>query len=178
MFIASSNQITGSSRFTYFTALVVVSIMIGITFYLQIYAHVNPCPLCILQRFALVGLGVIFFSGALLRLERSGKLTIAALAYLFALIGALLAARQVWIQHLPPSASPDCGASLEYMLQVLPLLQVLQHILSGSAECSLVDWRFLNLSLAEWSLVSFCGFLFFTAYLFFTALRVSRDRFY
>jgi disulfide bond formation protein DsbB len=166
------------SRLTYFVAFVVVGVLLAIAYYLQIYDHINPCPLCLLQRFALFGIGIIFFFGAILKLEKNGKLTVSALSYLLALGGALLAARQVWLQHLPASASPDCGASLAYMLQALPLLQVLQHVLSGSAECSLVDWSFLNLSLAEWSLIAFIGFLFFTAYLFLTALRAPRDRFY
>jgi disulfide bond formation protein DsbB len=178
MFTTSRNQIPGHSRFSYFSAFLCVCVLIGVTYYLQIFANFNPCPLCILQRITLMALGIIFFFGALLRLEKSGKLTLSVLAYLLALIGALLAARQVWIQHLPPNASPDCGASLEYMLQALPLLQVLQHILSGGTECSLVNWTFLGLSLAEWSLISFCGFLFFTGYLFLTALRAPRDRFY
>ncbi len=178
MLMPSRNQIPGHSRFAYFTAFLCVCAMLGVTYYLQFFANFKPCPLCILQRCALVAMGCVFFFGALLRLEKSGKLTLSALAYLFALLGALLAARQVWIQHLPPNTSPDCGASLEYMLQALPLLQVLQHILVGGADCSHVDWTFLGLSLAEWSLVSFCGFLFFTGYLFFTAWRAPRDRFF
>jgi disulfide bond formation protein DsbB len=167
---------TASSRKANLLAFLVVILLLGATYYLQYYAGFVPCPLCMLQRFAMMGLGLIFFIGMIFYFQRTGRIILSVLSYVFALAGVLLAGRQVWLQHLPPVATSgfDCSASLEYMMQALPITQVMQKIFSGSAECSLVDWRFLQMSLAEWALISFLGFLFFTACQFFSALRMNR----
>ena len=166
---------TASSRKANLLAFLVVILLLGVTYYLQYYAGFVPCPLCLLQRFTMMGLGLIFFIGTIFFFQRTGKIILSVIAYIYALIGVLLAGRQVWLQHMPTAISgTDCSASLEYMMQALPITQVMQKIFSGSAECSLVDWRFLHLSLAEWALLSFLAFLFFTACQFFSALRINR----
>jgi disulfide bond formation protein DsbB len=160
-----------STRFAYFAGFVLVCCMLSFASYLQNYKGINPCPLCLLQRLVLAALGIVFLLAAIFNGKKLGNIFFSSLAYLIALAGALLAGRQVWLQHLPPSQGSDCTASLEYLMQAFPLTQVLQRVLTGSRECSLVDWRFLSLSLAEWSLISFCLFLFFTACLFFRSFR-------
>jgi disulfide bond formation protein DsbB len=166
------------ARSAYFSAFLLVGVLIGIIYYLEKYDGINPCPLCILQRFALLGLGVVFLAGTLVQFKKWGNLILSVISYLLALAGLLLAGRQVWLQHLPANKASDCGASLQYMLQAFPLKQVLQKILTGSAECSAVDWRFLNLSLAEWSVLAFATFLFFTACQFFASWRFPTRRLY
>ena len=42
---------------------------------------------------------------------------------------------------------PACGASLDFMLKVFPLTDVLVKVLTGSGECAKVDWRFLGLAM-------------------------------
>jgi disulfide bond formation protein DsbB len=77
------------------------------------------------------------------------------LLIIVALIGAGIAGRQTWLQHLPPELVPECGPGLDYMLEVFPLGEALKMILSGSGECAEVQWRFIGFSIAEWSLVCF-----------------------
>ena len=67
--------------------------------------------------------------------------------------GAAIAARHVWITAQPPGTVAECGASLDYMLEVLPLKEVLAKVLTGSGECGKIDWRFLGLSMPAWVLV-------------------------
>jgi len=148
-----------SPRLTYLIGFIIVCISMGATAYLQTHYGITPCPLCILQRIVLALLGIVFFFGATLQLKKVGRIFFDVLASAFATMGVLLAGRQVWLQHMP-SQGTDCGASLQYMLQALPLNQVLQKVFAGSAECSRVDWRFLSLSLAEWSLICFVVLLF------------------
>ncbi len=150
-----------TQRLTYFYAFVSVMLMITLAFYLQFWKGIAPCPLCILQRIIMIGIGVTFFLGMTFVLKQCGRIFIASFAFLLSLGGALLAGRQVWIQHLPPSQSADCGVSLEYMLHVLPWDQVAKKILEGSAECSMVTWSFWGLSMAEWSLLGFILFAVF-----------------
>ena len=70
-------------------------------------------------------------------------------------MGASVAGRQVWLQHLPPELVPECGPGLDYMLNVFPFADAVRMILSGSGECAEVQWRFIGLSIAEWSLIVF-----------------------
>jgi disulfide bond formation protein DsbB len=65
-----------------------------------------------------------------------------------------VAARQLYIQSLPPDAVPACGASLDFMLKVFPLTDVLVKVLTGSGECAKVDWRFLGLAMPAWVLIA------------------------
>lgn len=148
-----------SSRLTYFIGFILIGLFFGIGFILQKYFNLHPCLLCILQRITLATLGVVFFFGMALNLPKIGRIFISILAILIAGIGTLLAARQVWLQHFPPAQNFDCGASLQYMLHVLPLTEILKKILTDTTECSQVDWQLFHLSLAEWSLIWFILFL-------------------
>ncbi len=68
-----------------------------------------------------------------------------------------IAARHVWIQHLPEGAVPVCGATLNYMLDVFPLSDVIRKVLTGSGECHVVSWSFLGLSMPTWVLIAAAG---------------------
>jgi disulfide bond formation protein DsbB len=48
----------------------------------------------------------------------------------------------------------ECGASLDYMMAVLPLHEVLGKVLSGSGECAKVDWTVLGLYMPTWVLIA------------------------
>ena len=77
----------------------------------------------------------------------------AVLIALVAGVGAAIAARHVWITAQPPGTVAECGASLDYMLEVLPVTEVLSKVLTGSGECGQIDWRFLGLSMPAWVLI-------------------------
>ena len=68
--------------------------------------------------------------------------------------GIAVAARQIWIINQPPGSVAECGASLDYMMAVLPLHEVLGKVLSGSGECAKVDWTFLGLYMPTWVLIA------------------------
>ena len=62
--------------------------------------------------------------------------------------------RHLYIQSLPPGSIPACGASLDFMLKVFPLSEVLAKVLSGSGECAKIEWRFLGLAMPAWVLIA------------------------
>jgi disulfide bond formation protein DsbB len=90
-----------------------------------------------------------------MRSTQAGVLVYSGLAIILAGLGAAVAGRQVWLQHLPKDRVPACGPGLEYMLNKFPLGEVLSKVFMGSGECAEVGWRFLGLSVAGWSLVWF-----------------------
>jgi disulfide bond formation protein DsbB len=117
----------------------------------------EPCPLCIFQRVAVMALGVIFLVAALHAPVTAATYIYALLIGLAAMGGAGVAGRHVWLQNLPPDKVPACGPGLDFMLDAFPLAEVLQMVLSGSGECAEVSWSLLGLSMPAWLLVAFAG---------------------
>ena len=129
--------------------------LFGAGLYLQYIEHQEPCPMCILQRYAYVGLTLLFLIGAVHGPARRGAWLYSGLLVAVATAGGAVAARQVWLQQLPKDQVPACGPGLEYLMRKFPLYDVLQKVFAGSGECAEVGWRFLGLSIAGWSLVWF-----------------------
>ena len=142
-------------RLGYFAGFLICGLLFAFALYLQYYEYQNPCPLCILQRVAFIALMVVFLAGAIHGPRRAGVYFYSALLVIIAAIGAAIATRHVWLQHLPKDQVPECGPGLEYMLNRFPFTQALEKIFRGSGECAEVDWTFLTFSIAEWSLLWF-----------------------
>jgi len=109
-----------------------------------------------------MAIGATAILGSAINPNRIGGIIITVLIGIFAGIGASIAARQTWLQHLPPELVPECGPDLSFMLEMYPLLETIEKALRGTGDCAEVSWRFLTLSIAEWSVVCFLG-LFITA---------------
>jgi len=122
--------------------------------YAQHMLGLEPCPLCIFQRVAVIALGVVFLLAALHPAGRTGRRIHAVLLGLVALAGTGVAGRHVWLTTLPPERVPACGPGLDFMLQSFPLKDALAMVLSGSGECASVEWAFLGLSMPGWVLVA------------------------
>lgn len=137
--------------------LVLTSIM-GMAFalYLEHVQGLEPCPLCVFQRLGLIGLGVVsliaFLHNPISTAFKRGYALLGSLAILWS---TAVAARHVWLQHLPPDQVPSCGPGLDYWVNTLPLKSVFEQVLTGSGECAKVDWTFLGQSLPVWSLLFF-----------------------
>lgn len=131
--------------------------LLGFGYFLQYVRQLDPCPLCIFQRVAFLAVAVTALVATLHHPRGIGSRIYAGLLGVFSITGAGIAARQIWLQHLPPDQVPECGPGLEYMLDVFPLLEVLRTVLRGSGDCAKVDWTFLSLSIADWSFAAFVG---------------------
>lgn len=139
-------------------ALLVLASIIGIAFalYLEHVKGLNPCPLCVFQRIGLMAMGLIALVALIhhpkKRWLRRGYSLLSTVAIGWSVA---VAARHVWLQHLPPDKVPSCGPGLDYLVEALPFKQVLSQVLTGSGECAKIDWMFLGQSLPFWSLVFF-----------------------
>ncbi|MGR3914755.1 MAG: disulfide bond formation protein B [Gammaproteobacteria bacterium] len=127
--------------------------LLAIALYFQHVAGLDPCPLCILQRVAFIAVGVILLAAAAHNPRRRGWRVYAAAAGVVAALGAVVAARHVWLQSLPAERVPECGPGLGYLLDVFPLQRALALILRGSGECAEVQWRLAGLSMPAWSML-------------------------
>jgi len=131
--------------------------MMAFALYAQHGLGLEPCPLCVLQRMAVIATGVLFLVAALHDPERTGARIYGVLIALPAAAGVVVAARHVWLQGLPPDQVPECGPGLDYMLDVFPLLEAIDMIFSGSGECAEVSWRMLGLSMPTWVVIGCAG---------------------
>lgn len=141
------------NAFLVFITIVASVFAIG---YLQNTLGLEPCPLCIFQRIGLWVMGLF----ALLGLIFNPKTLMVRLSlWLGGVAGTLwglgVAARHVWLQHLPADQVPACGPGLNYWVDTLPLLQVFEEVFKGSGECALVDWTLMGLSIPMQTLILF-----------------------
>ncbi len=129
-----------------------IASLFTVALYTQYVGGLDPCPLCMTQRFFYCTTALI---AVLAAAHNRYRPLYGALLAASAAAGAAVAMRQVWLQHLPPNEVPACGPSLEYMLQTLPFGDVLVRLFKGDGNCAVVDWRLIGLSMAEWSLLWF-----------------------
>lgn len=129
----------------------------GMVYYLDGVLGLEPCPLCMTQRLFVVGCGMFCLLAAIHNPGPSGRRIYAGIAGLWALGGAAVAARHVWLQHLPEDLVPACGPSLAYMLESFPFSQTLELVLMGDGNCAEVVWTFIGLSIPEQALILFSG---------------------
>jgi protein dithiol:quinone oxidoreductase len=128
--------------------------LLGYAYYAQVVLHLDPCPLCIFQRVGIFALGLVFLAAAAHDPVGGFRRLYACLLGLSALATIGVAARQLYIQSLPPGSVPACGASLDFMLKIFSLSEVLVKVLTGSGECARVTWRFLGLAMPGWVLIA------------------------
>lgn len=133
--------------------------LLGFGYYLQFAQGLTPCPLCVFQRLAFFGVLVLALPGALFGPRKPGAQILNFLLALTAGVGAAIAGRQVWLQHLPADRIPECGPGLDFLLETSPLTETIKTVLRGSGDCAKVDWTFLGLSIAEWSLINFLALM-------------------
>jgi len=121
--------------------------------YLQHVVGLEPCPMCIVQRYALVLIAIV--SGLTAITNKNALLVSgASLLVLLSGLGAFVAARQSFLQWYPPEVS-TCGRDLYGMIETFPLKRAIPMIFKGSGDCTKVDWTFLGGSIANWSFVCF-----------------------
>lgn len=146
--------------------------MLAFGLYLQHVVGLEPCPMCIVQRYALVLVALVAGVAAAFR-ARGAHLAGAGLMVLLSGFGAFVAARQSWLQWNPPEIA-SCGRDFYGMIETFPLKRAIPMIFRGSGDCTKIDWTFLGLSIANWSFLWFAFFAVVGAVLLARQLRRRR----
>ena len=145
-----------SPRLVFFgLVLIAVFSMLFARLYLEEVLDLAACPLCMTQRVFVVLWGVIALIAVLHNPDGLGRRVYGVLCALAAITGGAVAARHVWLQHLPPDQVPACGPSLEYMLETLPFSETLSIVMMGDGNCADTMWTLLGLSIPEQTLALF-----------------------
>ena len=126
--------------------------------YAQHAMMLEPCPLCVLQRIAVIGVGIAFLAAAIHNTSGGARYLYTGVLGLSAAFGIGVAGRHVWLQSLPPGDAPECtGMNLETMFEYYPFAEVVGRVFQGSGECAEVDWQLFGLSMPAWVLISLLG---------------------
>ncbi len=144
-----------NSRIWFFLGFAGCMSLLAMGAYFQYVQGLNPCPLCISQRLAILITGIIFLVAGAHNPEQTGTTRYAIAGAISALLGASISTRHVWIQHLPADEVPECGPGLDYMMQNFPLLETVKFMLSGTGDCAKVDWTLFGFSMPAWTLLAF-----------------------
>jgi len=128
--------------------------MFGFAIFAEKVWNYIPCPLCMFQRVCVVALGIVFLIAGLHRARRAGSIVYAVLIFVAAGATTWVAGRHVWIQHQPYGTVPSCGAPLNTLVEMFPMLEVIKRVMTGGGECGVIDWTFLGLSMPEWVLIA------------------------
>ncbi|QJQ99917.1 disulfide bond formation protein B [Halomonas sp. PGE1] len=131
-------------------------LMMAVALGLEHLGGLEPCPLCIFQRVAVLSAAAVFAIAAIHNpAGRVGAGVYGALGLASVAGGIGVAWRHLWLQSLPPDQVPSCGPGLDYMMELLPWRDVVAMVLSGSGECAEIDFLLLGISLPGWTLIGF-----------------------
>ena len=149
--------------------LVGLGLVIG-AYLFQLIGYYDPCPLCILQRWAF---GFIALCGLVLLIPNLYPLInkiILFIACLLSLGGGMIAGRQIYLQHLPADQIPTCAPPMDFLMDTLPFMELIQTILLGDGNCAEYQWRFI-FNFAEWALLFFVMLFVYNLYFMFTGFK-------
>lgn len=134
----------------YLTILAGAILALGTALFMQHGQGLQPCTLCIIQRYAFVWLGLCALL-AIMAPWRPLRLLVTLLALLGAVGGMVAAGRNLWVL-----AHPDilCGRDpVEIFLNGLPTAHWLPEVFVASGLCSSPIPPLLGLPLPAWSLI-------------------------
>ncbi len=148
-----------SSRIIYLCLFSACTLLMAVALYMEHVMALEPCPLCIMQRVMVIVVGAIALLATLHGPTKMGIQIYGGLVVAAALGGGFLSGRQLWLQSLPADEVPACGPSLDYLMDVFPLTDVLSIVLSGDGSCAEVAWSLFGISIPGWTLLGFIGLL-------------------
>ncbi len=163
------------SPWRFFTLLPTVACgsLLVYALYVEYELFLLPCNLCILQRVVFVAIGLVYLVASLKPVTGWGRKLLGICALCAAGIGIGIAGRHVWMQGLPPELVPDCGPSLEMMMETSPLWDAVSSVLTASGNCADIQWQFLGMSMPTWTLICFIGLFIYTILWMFIKIKKS-----
>lgn len=144
-------------RIVFAAIFAVCSGLLAFGYYLQEYKGLDPCPMCILQRYAFLAIAAVALAATIHGPRQLALKVYGVLVALLAAMGGGVAIRHSYLQHFPPERE-TCGTDLEFLLNNFPLSQAFPKIFAGTGSCSKVDWTLLGLSIPEWALACYLVF--------------------
>ncbi|OJA00287.1 disulfide bond formation protein DsbB [Rickettsiella grylli] len=131
------------------------ALTLAVAVYLQYKVGLIPCPLCIIQRFLIMLLGLLFLMGGLFNFESITRCFLHTLTFLVATAGTVVASRQLWLEHFPSDKLISCQAAIAQLSTSTYFHKIVELFFQGTSNCGSGAWRFLHLSMPAWTLIIF-----------------------
>lgn len=164
-----------SSRSLFLLGFLLCVSMLAVAGYFQLVDHLEPCPLCILQRVFTFAVAVVLLLALLHNPRGWGIKFYGFMAAIGALAGAAISARHVWLQNLPADQVPSCSPGLNFILDNFAYNDAFEMIMRGSGECAEVLWSFMGLSIPAWTFIAFIGLALIALSALFRRIRTASD---
>jgi len=147
-------------------AIAAVSIaLIGAALYLQHVQAMQPCPLCVIQRYLFLGVAIFSLIGALAGRIKAG----AGLALLCALGGLAVVGKHLYVLAHPGFS---CGIDpMETTLNKIPTATLMPWMFRADGLCEAASAPVFGLNVPQWSAV---WFVILTLALVWTLVRRAR----
>ena len=149
-----------STRISFILGFLLCAAAIGVALYFQHVVGLEPCPLCVFQRISVILLGSVLLLAALHNLGAVGTRIYGLLITLASLLGIAIAVRHLWLQY-GPHEELGCGPGLEYMMEIMPLDEVVSSVFEGTGDCGEILWSMFGISIPGWTLMFFVAVLVF-----------------
>ena len=159
------------SRTVYIINFSICLLLIGVAFFFNHALQVNPCPLCSLQLSCYYVICIISLTGFFHDPERMGRYAYAILLLVMTILGIIFALRQVWLQHLPMAHLRVCEPHLSSLISQLGFYDLVRELFYYGDECTPVQWKFLSVTMAGWSVFFFALLIINSLVLLFHAIR-------
>ena len=155
------------NRTIYLTAWILCLLALAISvFFMEGYLNLEPCPLCIISRFIVAALALLFLLIVLHNPGILGYKIYAGLSMLLIAAGIAVSARHIWLQSLPPELVPGCTPDIAYLFDRFPLFEALETVFNSTGECAEVSWTFLGLTIPQQTLLFFIVLLLLVLFAF------------
>lgn len=139
-------------------AFLLCGLYLGISFFLEHYSALPPCPLCVLQRYVFILLLIVFLIGSVYARTLFTSRFFGILTFSVSLIGIFLSGRQLWLLKNSIEPTGVCAPNLSYLFKQLPVMDAIKVLVLGSGDCvTTMSESFLGISIPYWT---FFGFLF------------------
>ena len=155
-------------------SLLIATLSLLTGFAMSAWLGLEPCHLCVIQRLCYALVICMSLLGLLTQNLPWIRYLWPLWNIFFGLIGLGTAARQCWLQHLPPQEVPSCLPPLSNLLTILSPIDALTEVFKGSGDCAKIDWTFLGLSIAEYSCILFLLIIVSNIYALFTFNRLKK----
>ncbi len=163
-------------RATFWLGMGVCLVSLAVAYlFMERYLLLEPCPLCILDRIVVGVMAMIFLALALLGPERRKTCLILLSVNGFVLgLGFLFAGRHIYLENRPLDDMPvNC---LSGHAVAKGLVEIIEKAFDANADCGIISWEFLGLSISSQVLILFIGIAILLVTQLYSLVRMKHER--
>ncbi|MGI9306158.1 MAG: disulfide bond formation protein B [Gammaproteobacteria bacterium] len=129
-------------------------------FYMEKYLLLAPCPLCILDRLVVAGMGFAYLALIFIA-ARPWRLALLAFNWVLLAAGFVFAGRHIWLQYRAADPAASCLSDTE---AAKTFIEIIARAFDAKGDCGAVYWQFAGMSIPEQVLLMFAVFAAFLAW--------------